>query len=155
MVVQSRGTLCRFPLLKRYLLREESMPQRHLYDQMGLLGPAWLLHGPSSAEQTEAPAAPGGVAWLSGWTLGEPLSSWVQAVPEASRKYGKEWERNGKVAAAVLRTSGCHGAFCPAVPVLGMEYSKIGLLGRGSQELPQVSKKHLGHLPRPRSLKGG
>lgn len=75
MVVQSRGTLCCFPLLKHCLLREESMPQGHLHDQMGLLGPAWLLHGPSSAEQAEATAAPRGLAWLSGWTLGEPLSS--------------------------------------------------------------------------------
>lgn len=47
MVVQSRGTSCCFPLFLKYcLLREESVPQGHLYDQMGLHGPAWLLHVP-------------------------------------------------------------------------------------------------------------
>lgn len=137
MVVQSRGTSCCFILfLKYFLFRGDSIPQGHLYDQMGLHGPAWLLHGPSSAEQAEATAAPRGVAWLSGWTLGEP--SRVQALPEASRKYGNEWERKGKVAAAALRTSGSHGMLCP---VLAMENSKMGLLGRGCQWLPQVSKR--------------
>lgn len=51
------------------------MLQRRLYDGMGLHGPAWLLHGPSPAEQAEAAAAPRGAARLSGWTLGELLSS--------------------------------------------------------------------------------
>lgn len=104
-MVQSRGTSCCFPLFLKYcLLREVSLPQGHLCDQVGLRGPARPLHGPSSAEQAEAAAAPRGVAWPSGWTLGEPLSSWVQALPEASRKYGKVWERKEKGAAAVPRT---------------------------------------------------
>lgn len=109
-----------------------------LYDQMGLQGPAWLLHGPSSAEQAEAALAPRGAAWLSGWTLGQPLSSWIQALLEASRKCGKEWERKGKVAAAVLRSSGSQGAFCPCWPWRTARWDSWEEAARGFHKFPKA-----------------
>lgn len=82
------------------------------------------------------------------------MSSWVQALPEASRKYGNEWERKGKAAAAVLRTSGSHGVFCPWCLCAGHGGQQDGTLGKRLSGASTSFQKNLGHLPRPRSLKG-
>lgn len=120
LVVQSRGiSRCCLLYLKYCLLREAGLSRGYLCDHTSLHGPPWLLCGPSSpVEQAEA-------------TWGELSSSWVQASPEARSvmRSGR-----GRRKQQQQQCPGCEGLVedpAHAFPLLRMEGSQVGHLGKG------------------------